>query len=147
MDGLILLRIFLVLLMLGVALYALNDEVECWCNDSYAKYKSKYDRILHHITDDGYTIPQADRQPTESMKDLESNQQSNLVAAMMRTRLKFKQQNHVGSVMKDGFNADLPENAMWKGGTIVVGEDIRQLVQKAIELANPPMSLPSPTPH
>lgn len=127
--------------MLGVVVYALNDEVECWCNDSYSRYKSKYDKILHNMKDESYTIPLIDRQPLESMQDFYANHEQNLIAGMMRTRLKFKEQTHVGTVMRDGFNADLPPDAMWKGGVIVVGEDIRQLILKA---SAPPASLPPP---
>lgn len=138
-------RAFLVLLMAGALLYALNNEVEGWCNDSYARSKSKFDRIRDHITDDSYTVPLADRRPTVGVREFYADNDANLTATMLRTRLKFRDQHHVGSVMRDGFHADLPPDAMWKGGVIVVGDDIRRLVQLASIVPSPPPPAP-PTP-
>jgi len=123
-------RIFLILLILLFCLIILNEEVESWCNDSYSACKSKFEKIAHNLNDTSYNVPAEAQRPNMPMKEYYEKHDQITTELMMNTRLAFREQYHVGSVMKDGFNADLPENAMWKNGVIVLGEDVRQQRQK-----------------
>lgn len=139
------LRLVLVGLMLFVVFYALNSEVEGWCHDEYSRAKTQWDRIVYNLTDESYTIPEAQRQPALSMKEFYAVPDRGLMDLMMRTRLTFKSQNHIGTVMRDGFHIDLPENTMWRGGVLVSGEDVRRQMELARQPAHPPA--PPPPPH
>ena len=117
------LRLFLIFLILFVALFALNSEVSNWCSDQYHQ--------VWDIHDKSYVIPESQRQPGMSMKKFYANEDRGLMDMMMRTRLLFKRQNHIGTVMKDGFHADLPEGTTWRGGKIVTGDDVKQQMEMA----------------
>lgn len=138
MLALLFIRVALLLLMVGAALYVLNEEVESWCTDTYDRYQSKYDRLVNNLTDTDFTIPELQRRPPVSMTEFYATRDQTLTNMMMATRLRFQQQNHMGTVMRDGFHADLPDNAVWRGGVIVMGENIRTEVQKAAVKPSPP---------
>lgn len=134
MERLWVLRVFLVLLMVGVVLYALNQEVDGWggCDRWTATW-------------DDYTLPAAQRQPALSMKEFYAVEDRGLLDMMMKTRLTFKAQNHLGTVLRDGFHIDLPENTMWRGGKLVRGEEVRQQMELARRpLHQPPAPTTSP---
>lgn len=136
-----LLRVCLLLLLLGVVLYTVNTEVENWCHDEFSRCKSRWDKVRYNLADENYTVPEAQRQPTLSMAAFYAVPDRGLTDSMLRTRLTFKTQPHVGTVLRDGFHVDLPENAMWRGGVLVLGEEVRQQrlrAQQPAAVVSPP---------
>ena len=146
MDALLLLRILLIGLIAFLFLYLVNEEVELWCNDTCSRYTSKYDRVIHNLSDSGFVIPEEARKPKQSMKEYYADHKDILTNLLMGTRLKYQEQYHTGTVLRDGFNADLPENAMWKNGVVVIGEDIRELNIKEAAKGKKKTINPTPTP-
>ena len=138
------LRIFLLLLILFVVVYTVSSEMDSWCSHSdFDSHGGSSRNMWDTIKDQNYTIEESKRQPQLSMKEFYQVEDRGLTDMMMRTRLTFKRQNHIGTVMRDGFHADLPEGTMWMNGKLVMGEDVRQ----QMELSKQPMPmLPHPTP-
>jgi len=93
-----------------------------------------------HLKDVNYTIPLADQKPQFAFPEYQKNREKILTDLMLKTRMKFTQQYFVGSVMRDGFNATLPNNAMWKGGKIEIGNHIAKLISKESEKGKVPIS-------
>lgn len=87
--------------------------------------------------DTNHTIPEHHRDPGVSIHEFNKIKQQASIDAMLKTRLTFKEQPYFGSVMRDGFHADLPENAMWKDGIVAVGPEIQSMVAKAKQVSQP----------
>jgi len=123
------LRIFLVFFILIFLVYYMSDDVQIWCREKYGTFKNLPDILP------GYNIeiPPDKRQPNVSIKEFYKDRESRKRKELIETRLKFKAQPFVGSVMTDGFHADLPEGTKWKGGTIVGGQEVQQEMKQLEE--------------
>lgn len=139
------LRMVLVLLMLVVVVYAVTQEMDSWCRDEYSHSKGPWDRVVSNWHDDSYTVPEAQREPALSMKEFYAVEDRGLLDWMMKTRLTFQAQNHMGTVLRDGFHVDLPVDTMWRGGVLVRGEAVRQ--QMLLAQRPPQHQPPSSSPH
>lgn len=133
-------RVVLLCLLAFVVVYTLNSELESWCHDEYSRYMSKWRKFWHNLSDHSYEIPVSQRQPTLSMKDFYAVPDRGLMDLMMRTRLTFKNQHFLGTVFRDGFHIDLPEDTMWRGGVLVSGPEVQKLRAQALQ---PPAPVPS----
>jgi len=133
-PGLFLLRGFIIILIIFMILYAVNPEMECWCNERWETVQEKYTGISDAFKEKNFNVPETDRRPEQRMKDYYRRQDTHLFGQLLHTRNRYKTQHHLGSIMKDGFHADLPPDAMWRDGIVQIGEDIRELsIRKAAE--------------
>lgn len=139
------LRLALFLLLAFLLLYAVNSEVEHWCDDEFSRCKSRWGKFMHNLTEQQFLIPEAHRQPLVSMKEFYAVPDRGLTDLMLRTRLTYRAQNHLGTVMRDGFHIDLPEDTMWRGGVLVSGPDVRQQMTEAKHVPGSVASSPSPS--
>jgi hypothetical protein len=94
-------------------------------------FKNTTDNCRIDNRDTLYQIQIQHRMPTISFKEYIQLEDRGLTDMMIRTRLTFKNQPYIGTVLRDGFHVELPDNAMWKDGTIVVGDDVRNQIQLA----------------
>lgn len=81
---------------------------------------------VSHSTD-YFKIPEQHRRPASSLSDFYTNHSKLVVEPYLTTRLKYKKQYHVPSVMVDGFHSYLPENAMWRNGIVEISDDVKLL--------------------
>ncbi len=77
--------------------------------------------LTSQLVEDEFMIPADKRRADKSIQEYYDNRQAHVWGDLLATRQLFLSQYHVGTVMKDGFRADLPENAMWKNGKIEIG--------------------------
>jgi hypothetical protein len=141
-PGLFLLRGLIIVFIIFVILYAVNPEIECWCNERWETVQEKYGGISDALRDKNFNVPLGDRRPPERMKDYYRKQDTKLFGHVLKTRNKYKTQYHLGSVMKTGFHSDLPPDAMWRDGIVEIGEDIREMSLRKAE--EKPMYGPPP---
>lgn len=94
------------------------------------------DSIRHytsHLTENEYIIPDDRRNTDLSVQAYYETRDKIVLNEMLTTRQTFINQYHVGTLFKDGFRNDLPEDAMWKDGKICIGPQVRKLRQAALE--------------
>jgi hypothetical protein len=115
---------FILVLLLGFIVY---------CIDSNGKISIEKVAALSQLNDSEYTIPESDRKAPFSPREYRVNRDKIATDIFMKSRLQFKEQHFVGSPLRDGFHASLPLNAMWKGGKIVIGDDVAALRRKEAE--------------
>jgi hypothetical protein len=77
-----------------------------------------------------YIVPEEFLRPEIPFKDFQKKRKELLTEYLLTTREKFKEQHNIGSVMTDGYHISMPENSMWKGGTIEISEEIGKEVEK-----------------
>lgn len=129
-PGLFVLRGLVLVIIILVVLYAVNPEIECWCNERWEIVQERYSNMSNAMKDVDFDVPLNKRRPKESIKDFYRSQESVLFGQLFSTRGKYLTQHHVGTVMKDGFHTDLPDNAMWRNGMVVIGPEIAELSKK-----------------
>jgi hypothetical protein len=138
------LRGFMVVLLLALIFYVLNPDGSISIekmHENFPVFKS----ITENLRDLNYNVPIKDRRPLERMVDYYKNQEKIMMDLLVNTRMKFRQQHFIGTVMRDGFHSDLPDNAMWRGSKIEMGDNIAKMLVKEAEKGNTPVSV-SPSP-
>lgn len=124
-----LLRIVLIAFLLVFFLYYMSDDVQIWCRERYGAFENLPDILPGYNLD----IPAEKRHPDVSIREFYADREGRIRRELIETRMKFKAQPFVGSVMTDGFHSDLPLGTKWEGGTIVGGEKVKNELARMTE--------------
>lgn len=116
----------ILVLLLGFIVYCLDSSTGRISVEKISALNSS-------LQDLEYTIPEQDRVPPFSPREYRVNRDKIATDIFMKSRLQFKEQYFVGSPLRDGFHAELPLNAMWKGGKVEMGEHVAALRRKEAE--------------
>lgn len=127
--------LFFALILLVVWVSA--DDRDPTSDSCYARLRSGSQSLFSQLQEKDFVIPEPQRKPQQSMKEFYEQQAQITRQMYMGSKLQFRQAS-VGSVMQDGFHADLPPNAKWEAGRIVMGENVRQQVKDAIQTVQIP---------
>jgi len=141
---------FFVFLIVFLVVVILNENEYASCSSSvlpFSQVKSSsreyFQRLLSQIDENEFIIPENDRKPKEDIKEFYKNQDQKLFNQLITTRSKYVNQHHVGSVIKDGFNTNLPENYMWKNSKIETGKHVEKLKKDVIQDLSKNMTPPT----
>ena len=80
-----------------------------------------------------YVVPEKHQKSALDIDAFYQTQSQQLDQAELDNRRTFYSEKKVGSVLNNGFNAALPENARWQGGKLRVGAHIKSQVTQAKE--------------
>ena len=108
-----------------------NYTTTGWFAQLRSTSRRHFNAVVSQLHEDEYVIPPHHRKPELSVKEYYKQREEILFAQMMSTRNKYQQQYHIGTVMKDGFHTDLPDNAMWRNGKVEMSAEIAELRSKA----------------
>lgn len=140
LSTIVVLRAFFLIVLVAFVFQIINPD------GSISIQKLQNFESFRNIKEENYNINLKDRRPLERMKDFYQKQEQILKDHLINTRLQFKAQHFVGSVMRDGFHSDLPSNAMWQGHKVVMGKEIEQIRKKEIEKGEKQYASPPPPP-
>lgn len=123
--------VFLVLLCFALFLL-ISDPISD--NGDYYKPWS----IINQWKETNFIVPETARKPAVSIQEFYQKQDDLIWEMILKSRLEFKEQHFVGSVMKDGFHSDLPADCMWKNGKIEKNKTIYNLRKAETEKGSAP---------
>jgi hypothetical protein len=90
--------------------------------------------VLSHknYTNSDFNVSEDDLKPKESPSEYREKRDNILFKQLVKQKMTFPKQHIDGTVLTDGFNADLPDNAKWENGVIVVGKHVAADIKKNI---------------
>jgi len=112
--------VFFVLLVFALFLLVSDPTSD---NGDYYKPWS----IVTQWREANFVVPESDRKPKISMSEFYQKQDDLIWEMILKSRLEFREQYFIGTVMKDGFHSDLPPDCMWKNGKIEKSKVIENL--------------------
>jgi len=133
--------IFFVLIFFALFLLVSDPTTD---NGDYYKPWS----IITQWKEANFVVPEADRKPKVSMLEFYKKQDDLIWEMILKSRLEFKEQHFVGTVMKDGYHADLPSDCMWKNGKVEKSREVQKIrAEEAAKGAHNPGGMKAPAPE
>ncbi len=75
---------------------------------------------VSHSENNLYIVPLHARHPPVPFREfIKTQNETRAIDYALLSRIKFKEQQHFGSVMTDGNHVDLPDHAIWKNGQVI----------------------------
>ena len=130
-----LLFVMLLAFFIFIILFDESDEnTGGWYSKMKHSSRHIFNSAFSQLKEHDYVIPVNQRRPLESVAEYYAKRDETLITMLVTTRGKFTKQHHLGTVMKDGFHTDLPNDAMWKDGKIEIGSEIQEQAESAASL-------------
>ncbi len=114
-------RIGIVSVAMLLIVYVASADVAAWCDDK----RLQFEGLWRNFRDMQYNVPEGHRRPQATVREWNRDREAKLTEFALATRRKYLKQYHVGSIRKDGFHADLPENAVYRGFKVVTGPEVK----------------------
>lgn len=119
--------VLVVLLVMLLVLAVLSDKGKDLMQEKYEGLQSWYEASWDKLRDVDYNVPPLQQSPALTVTKFYENRDATLLAQHLKSRSTYKNQLFVGSVMKNGFSADLPKDCMWQDHMVVKGQHIQKL--------------------
>jgi hypothetical protein len=137
MSGLYMFRLFLCLVFVSLVILTLLPDAHLLYQEHFSLEENPdvHPLLVPQWNQHGSTweVDPDKRNPGLSIEEFYRTRTERRHKALIETRAMYPTQHHEGTLLTDGFHADLPPDSMWKDHTIVRGPEVQVLLQKMKE--------------